>query len=317
MPTPFYQTRRKLNDLALGHNRQTLDAALLDSLAGGGLSQEALIEAMLRGLDREIDFADIELRLTDLANTGKPLPPKPVSEGGKKLFGSRLGIQGNPIGLDEAYQGGWHFKQFNGWDAWFTIIPRSSGGYFIEHPAMRLTGQHGPAHIGNSAFGDFDINMNLVFDVNWGGHVGRYVCSIDKYSRRIEGKTFDVANERAQVDFVGTPMPETAERPNKPDTVGRLRFINIEADQTDFGSQYNVVVTGSGFVPREVVTIEGRAYTVSRNKPWDWSIYGTAEVDSFSRFKSDTFGIWKSADIKYSFRALSLLSGYTSEVGLW
>lgn len=314
MPQSREAVRRQLDDLAEAHSSDFVEVALRDTLANV-MDRDALNTELILAAGDQLNFVDIQHRLLELEKIGKPLPPAPPRGGASSVMGGRIGIQGNPIQLDNGYQGGWHFTQDNGWDFWLTITPRPFGGYLITNPAMRLTGQHGAAHITSGTTADFDENMKLVFDLNWGGHIGRYVCSIAQggYSRTIEGKTFDVTNAGATYDFNGTLMSEDADRPGAGPSP-RMPMIAVEALPNTNENGYNVVVSGSGFAPGDVVVVEGRATCGA--SVWDWLVYVSATVDAFGRFTSGIFGISKPAGCKYSFRVLSDISGYTAEVGI-
>jgi hypothetical protein len=91
----------------------------------------------------------------------------------------------------------------------------------------------------------------------------------------LSGTTFDNRHPENRADFRGSKMPLTATRPGtmsqSPSQVRRTPQINIRVDQNQAENGYNVTVGGSGWVPGEIVTIEGCA--VQGSKRWEWVEY--------------------------------------------
>lgn len=168
-----------------------------DSLASAFVSQrKAIADLPYDSLINEIEL---------LLKIGKPLAPASIIPGAAPIFGTKVGIQGNPPQLEVLYAGGWHFAQDNGWDAWFTFVPLDTGGFRVANPACRLTGDHGTARRGYETlaqFAGFPAPENLMFQITWfNGSVGNYQGKYSEISKKFLG------NAGGSVLFEGSRMP--------------------------------------------------------------------------------------------------------------
>lgn len=311
----------ELANLRRTHDPSLIEAAVRLSLPVG-LDQDLLAHALVREIATPLDIADVRRHLEEFAKIGKPWPPGPVRQGAGSVLASRIGIKGNPVNLDDGYQSGWHFVQSNGWDSWFNIVPRPAGGYNIFTPATRLTGDHGAAKLGKENVGHVTESLSIQFDIDWrDGSIGRYVCSIDLGPKTIQGQTFDLNSPAVVADIYGTQMPLTATRPGTPvpqpgdslRQVPRMPMIVPSMVQNTHDNGYNVTVTGSGFVPGEMVFVQARAEQGTTK--WNWTTYTKSQANDLGRVACEAFGIFIYAGTKYVFRGWGEESGYTAEVG--
>ena len=304
-----------LTELTSTHGPALVDEAIRQTLVRHTNGSDGSLAALLLADREAIEITEVVRQLEELSRIGKPLEPAPPRPGAAPVQMERIGIRGNPVSLDYWLQSGWHFAQNNGWDAWFNIVPRLSGGYHILTPATRPRGSHGPAERGRETVADLTGARNISFTIHWNnGPVGRYACELDpSTNQHLIGETSD-ANlpDGPKVGFRATKMPLGATAPiEQPSRRTPLIAASIVPNQSENG--YTVTVGGSGFHPGESVAIEGRAR--QGNKSFDWTRYTGDQADDLGRIDCPPFGIFMPPGTTYAFRGYGDESGYTVEVG--
>jgi hypothetical protein len=295
-------------DEKFGH--ALVDEAVRIALSSGrSLARPASLTGILLGsvsLLERVEHSKIIQILESLANIGKPLAPAPQIPGGQPIFGTKIGIQGNPPELDTGYSGGWHFAQDNGWDAWFTFVSVPTGGFRVANPACRITGDHGPAKRGSDSFAEVVSDPahsffgHISFQIHWEyGTVGPYT------GRLVAGGLS--GNAGGNVLFDGTRMPAH----QVSDPVQNAPVISLSAVPNTQQDGFTVTVSGSGLGLKEFYEIQGR--TLGSIISADWAMYSEGQCDNLGRFGA-TFGVIKPIGQKYVFRALGQYSGLTQEV---
>lgn len=276
------------------------------------LPEDSVASAFTDDLTRPQHPFDVEgfLRhLEMLKNVGKPLTPAPPTPGAAPVVGGRIGIQGNPPGIDDLYNSGWHFAQENGWDAWFNIIPRIGGGYWIASPACRTTGNHGAAKLGKETEALLDQNYLITFVIEWpDGARGSYNGGFDE-NQAFRGTVRDLARPSVSWTWSASRMPITAlapsQRPLQP-----MILVNAYPNGQDSG--YTVVVGTSGFQSGEFVQVDGRY--IGPGATGEWGTYAAGNANDFGQF-SASFGVIKPLNASYVFRAIGASGMQTPEMG--
>jgi hypothetical protein len=244
---------------------------------------------------------------------GVPLTPAPAIPGTEPIIGNKIGVQGNPPGIDDLFNSPWCFIQENDWEAWFNIVADPNGGYFVTNPVTRW--RHHAAMYGGDTHADLDHNFQLSFVVNWAdGSKGRYQGGIGHDANVFEGTATDQLHPGINSNFRGHKV-RRSDFPVPPGTppLKSQPMIHVQAFHNNNDNGYNVTVGGSGFGSEEAFELQGKY--IKNGVEADWSMYAQGTTDILGRFGA-TFSVTKPLGATYKFRARSTSTGFSMEMAI-